>query len=61
MGSNSVTFYIASVLNGDQVLKERICSARSKFFLLRVDPNFERLGQPRKQMRSHKSCFSLEK
>ena len=35
--SNSVIF-IASLLYGSQLLKERICSSGSKFFPLRVDP-----------------------
>ena len=35
--SNSVIFIFASLLHGCQLLKERICSSRSKFFPLRVD------------------------
>ena len=30
--------FFASLLNGDRLLKKRICSWRSKFFPLRVDP-----------------------
>ena len=37
-GSNSAIFIFASILNGSQLLKERICSTWSKFFLLKVDP-----------------------
>ena len=33
----TVIFISASFSNGDQHLKERICSHRSKFFALRVD------------------------
>ena len=36
-GSNSVIFIFDSLFNGDQLLKEIICSSRSKFFPLRVD------------------------
>ena len=37
-GSNSTIFIFAFLLNGDQLLKNRICSSRSKFFSLKVDP-----------------------
>ena len=40
-----------------QLLKERICSLRSKFFTLRVD-NFEGASLPR-ELESHKCCFAL--
>ena len=40
-GSNSAIFIFASFLNGGQLLKERICSYRSKFFPLRVDTILE--------------------
>ena len=36
--SASAMFTFASFLKGVQLLNERICSSRSKFFLLRVDP-----------------------
>ena len=36
-GSNSVSFSFACLGNGGQLLKERICSLRSKFFPLLVD------------------------
>ena len=41
--NNSSIFFLASLLNRDQLLKERICSSRSKFFSLRVDPILEAL------------------
>ena len=43
MGSKSAIFIfmVASLLNGSQILKERICSSRSKFFPLRVDSTVE--------------------
>ena len=41
-GSNSAIFIFASLLNGGQLIKERICSNRSKFFPLRVDPLLDR-------------------
>ena len=37
-GNNSAIFLVPILLNEGQLLKERICSWRSKFFLLRVDP-----------------------
>ena len=37
-GNNSSIFIFASLLNGGQLLKKRICSCRSKFFPSRVDP-----------------------
>ena len=44
-GSNSFIFSFASFLNGGQLLKERICSCRSKFLSLRVDPKWKGLIQ----------------
>ena len=35
--SNSSIIIFASILNGDLLLKDRICSSRSKFFSLKVD------------------------
>ena len=35
--SNSFTFIFVFILKGDQLLRERICSSRSKFFPFRVD------------------------
>ena len=43
---NKVVFILASLLNRGQLLKERICSHRSKLFSSRVDPISEGLGRP---------------
>ena len=40
-GSKSAIFISASFLIRGQLFKERICSSRSKFFPLRVDPSLE--------------------
>ena len=48
-----------SLLNNGLLLKERICSHRSKFFPLSVDFIVEQLGHQGKQTGSHKSCLSL--
>ena len=45
-GYNSASFLFAILLNGNQILKERICSSRSKFFPLRVDSLLEGLHPP---------------
>ena len=37
-GSNSAIFIFASLLHKGKLLEKRICSSRSKFFPLRVDP-----------------------
>ena len=42
---------------GGKLLKKRICSSRSKFFPLRVDPILEWIIHPGKQSKSHKPCF----
>ena len=58
MGSISATLQssiLPAFLSGS-TLKERICSCRSKFFPLRVDPILEGLPLPGKQTGSHKSC-----
>ena len=64
-GSNSVIFffffsmgvnsYRKNLLLSEkgELLKERICSSRSKFFSLRVDSFLERFCYPGKQARSH--------
>ena len=57
-GSNYV-FIFASVLNGGQFLLGRICSYRSKFFPVRVDPILEGPCCPGKHTGSHKSCRLL--
>ena len=49
--------FVALLLNRVQLLKERICSQRSKFFPLRVGPIPEGFPCPGKQTRSHRSCF----
>ena len=46
-------------LERGQLLKERICSPRSKFFLIRVGPHFGSVSLPGKQTHSYKSYFSL--
>ena len=56
-GSNSVFFIIASHINWGHLIKERICSHRSKFFHLRVD-HFRTSG---KQTGSQKeNCLPLK-
>ena len=47
-------FISASLLNGSQLLKKRICSSRSKFFPLRVDSFSKRFGRPGKRTRAQK-------
>ena len=42
----------------DQLLQKRICSFRSKFFTLRVDPILEGPCCIGKQTGSHRSCLS---
>ena len=54
-GNNSVTFSFASLLNRGQLSKERICSSKSKFYRLRVDPILELLHHPEKQKGSLES------
>ena len=49
-------FSFASLLNEGQLLKESICSCRSKFFPFRVDPISEGFCYPGKQTRKYKSC-----
>ena len=58
-GSNSAIFILTFFLNGGLLLKEKICSYRSKFFPLRVDPIFKRLYFPGKQTERYKSYFPL--
>ena len=47
--------------NEDQFLKERICSLRSKFFLLKVDPLLECVSSSRIANRKSHSLSPLEK
>ena len=61
MGSNSAIIIFASLLNRDQLLRERICSWWSKFFPLRVDPIFKGLHCPEKQKGNFKSNSPLYK
>ena len=53
-GSNFAIFIFVSLFSGSQLLKERICSSRSKFFLFRVDFILEGLCHPGKQRESQK-------
>ena len=57
-GSNSVIFIFPFLLNRGQLLKERICSSRSKFFPLRVDLILE--GHI-KQTETYESCSPFVK
>ena len=60
LGEATLYFFIyASHLIRGQLLKKRICSFRSKFFPLRVDPILKGLLCPENQTGSHKSCFPL--
>ena len=54
--NNCALFVFLSFLNRGQLIKERICSAPSKFSLLFVDP-FLKVCRPEKQAGSHKSCL----
>ena len=55
MPSEEATTPYVSFLRRDQLLKGRICSQMSKFFPLRVDPHFEELPYPEKQVGIHAS------
>ena len=59
-GSKSSIFCLASLLSRGPLLKIRICSFRSKFFPLKVDPILEELCSSHKQTGSHKSYFPLK-
>ena len=62
-GKQLCLFVFAFLLSGGQLLKERICSCRSKFFPLTVDPiksrisHLEELILPQKERGSHHSCL----
>ena len=56
IGCSSASFIFVSL---DQLLKERICSFWSKFFLLRVDPTLERLCCQVKQTRKSQKLFPI--
>ena len=60
MGNNSAAFIFASFLNMGQCLNERINTARSKIFPLRVDLLLEGFGPPKKQTEIHQSCLPLK-
>ena len=53
-------FHFCNPTQWIQLLKERICSSRSKFFTLRVDPTLGLLHQGN-QAGSYKSWFPSEK
>ena len=59
-GSISVIFFLVFQLNGSQLLKERICSSRSKFFPLRVGSFLDVIFTTGKHMESQK-FFSFKK
>ena len=58
-GSNCYIFIFASLLNTGQLLKERICSPRSKFFPLRVDHILEGLGRASSSREAEKKSQKL--
>ena len=58
-GRNSAIFIFSSLINIGQLLKEIICSSRSKFFPLRVDPFLGGLCPPGKRTGNHGSCSLL--
>ena len=60
-GSDSAISIFASLLNIGQLLKERICFCRSKFFPLRVDPITHWFNSPGKQEGSYLSSFPVIK
>ena len=56
--ANTSTFsYFASLLNGDQHLKERICFSRSNVFTLRVDPILKGLHCAGECTSSQERCY----
>ena len=55
-GDNIFHFHFSSLGKEGQVLKKRICSRKSKFFVLRIDTNMEELRHPRKKTCSQKLC-----
>ena len=48
-GSNATNSCLPPFSKGGQLIKERICSSRSKFFTLRVDPISESLLRSRRE------------
>ena len=59
-GGNSTILLLASLLDGGQLLKERICSCWSKFFPVRVDPVLEGRHCLGKQTGRLKNLFVLK-
>ena len=57
LSGEATLFIFASHLIRDRLLMKRICSHRSKFFPVRVDPVLKGLHYPGKKTGSHKSCF----
>ena len=53
------TIFISFLFCRSQLLKERICSSGSKFFLLRVDPNVKELLHLEKQTEIHARYITL--
>ena len=51
--------YFASLFSEGQLLKERICSWRSKFFPLRVDSILKSYAHPEKQIGIHASLCNI--
>ena len=58
-GAATIISFSTSLLNGGQLIKDRICSSRSKFRSFRVDPILEGVNCPGKQTGCH-SCFPLK-
>ena len=56
-GKNSAIFKFAFLINGNELLKKRICSHRSKFFPLRVDPILEVFFIPKSKQKSKKKLL----
>ena len=55
----ATVLYFASFLSMGLLLKERICSSRSKFFPLRVDPIAKCYVHPEKQTGTHANYIKL--
>ena len=53
-GSNCYILIFANLFNVSKHLKERVCSHRSNFLPLNIEPHLEGQG---KQTGSHNSCF----
>ena len=62
LSQEATQLLFASLLSRGQFLKERICSPRTKFFPLRVDPNskssqFKELSHPEKPTELHGDVY----